>query len=98
MPAAADSTKRIKGGARLALRMALLVAYGAFIAQCIDAQYAATQADERQLNGMVVDWFGHAWLVALAINVVVIVVLHILLRRTHSGVQSAKRSPADGVS
>ena len=58
------------------IRATLLLAYLFFIAQCLDAEYAGTIADERRLDGGMVGWFGTRWLIVLLATVIVIVALH----------------------
>lgn len=73
------------------LTIALLISYAAFIAQCVDVEYAASVADDKYLDGAKTGWFGPHWIPVLFLNLVVIVTLHVVLyKRGHNSKSLSK--------
>jgi hypothetical protein len=60
------------------LRVLLLVSYATFVAQCIEAEYAVSVADDKNLDGGTTGWFGTHWIPMLFLNIMIIVTLHVL--------------------
>ncbi len=72
---------RRSGNAKHAInvKFALAISYIMLIAQSIEAEHAAVQADTQRLAGGTNGWFGKYWALAWIINLLLIVGLHAYL-------------------
>jgi hypothetical protein len=71
--------RRNRGNHAMGAKIVLVISYLALIAQSIEAEHAAVQADTQQLAGGTNGWFGQYWTLAWMLNLLAVISLHIYL-------------------